>query len=183
LNPEQMERLFSFLFSHFEFDNAYYRTIELNPSSTTLLKLETIKKYNFTRVSFGVQSFHKRTLDTENRTYISPERIKEIVDQAKNLGFQDINTDIILGLNQEQEDHILFSLKELKKVHPYSITIYTILKDMERSIIFQKDEQAFYESVKEIYNHIAKDSEILKEYKNYTWSNILGFKLVSKKHP
>lgn len=183
LSPEQMERLFEYIFENFNFHEEYYKTIEMNPSSTTFEKLDIIRQAGFTRVSFGVQSFNKETLEIENRTYVSPKRIKEIVVYAKNLWFQDINCDLILWLNKEWEKDILFSLREMKWIHPYSITVYTILKDMERSVIYQSDEKTFYEEVKKIYTHILRDSHIEEEYINPAWSNVLGFKLVSKKHP
>jgi coproporphyrinogen III oxidase-like Fe-S oxidoreductase len=40
-----MEELFSYIFSNFEFNEDYCKTIELNPSSTDFQKLDIIKKY------------------------------------------------------------------------------------------------------------------------------------------
>jgi len=67
----------------------------------------------------------------------------------------------------------------MKKIAPYSISVYTILKDMERSIIYKTDADSFYREVKKIYQNIVRDSDITQDYINPEWSNVLGFKLVS----
>jgi len=67
----------------------------------------------------------------------------------------------------------------MKKIAPYSISVYTILKDMERSIIYKTDAESFYSEVKKIYQNIVRDSDITQDYINPEWSNVLGFKLVS----
>lgn len=177
LSEKQMEKLFFYIYKNFKFDSNYYKTIELNPSSTNFKKLDILKKYWFDRISLWIQSFNKKTLDIENRTYVSDKRIKELVLYAKWLWFKDINLDIIAGLNDEWKIEILDNINKLYDIEAYTITVYTILKDMERSIFYKKDKNTFYKEINKLYNDIIYKTYILKKYKRNDWSNVLWFTL------
>ncbi len=183
LSEEQLKRLFSYIFENFNFDNRYYKEIELNPSSTTFEKLDTLKILWFDRVSFWVQSFEKNTLKIENRTYVTEKRVWELVDYAKSLWFHDINLDIIAWLNEETEVEIQTSLKKTLLLKPYGITVYTILKDMERSTFYRDDAESFYEKLGKMYSSILSKTKALFDYEKEDWSNVLGFTLKLKKSP
>ena len=183
LSEKQMEKLFWYIYSNFNFDSNYYKTIELNPSTTNFQKLNILKKYWFDRISLWVQSFNKKTLDIENRTYISSKRIKELVLYAKVIWFEDINLDIIVGLNNEWRAEIFNNINKLYEIEPYTITVYTILKDMERSIFYKKDKNSFYKEINKLYQEIIEKTNITKKYDKNDWSNILWFSLDYKNKP
>ncbi len=183
LSEKQMERLFGYIYKNFKFNDEYYKTIELNPSSITFWKLDILKKYWFDRISIWVQSFNKKTLEIENRIYVSDKKIKEFVDYWKKIWFSDINLDIIAWLNKEWEKEIIDNINKLYNIRPYTITIYTILKDMERSILYKKDKKGFYKNINIIYEKILKKTNILHKYYKSNWSNVLWFILESNNKP
>lgn len=183
LQPQQLKRLFTYVFSNFRFDNNFFKEIELNPSSTNFEKLDVLSDLGFDRISLGVQSFNKETLKIENRTYVPEEKIRELVSYAKSKNFRDINLDIIAGLNKESEEEIYLNLEKTLSIEPYSITIYTILKDMERSVIFQNNPESFYKDIELLYKRVLDTSSFQENYSKEEWSNVLGFTLHHKDSP
>lgn len=183
LNTAQMQDLFSSLFNNFSFSDEHYKTIEMNPSSSSFEKIDTLKTLWFSRISFWVQSFDKKTLQIEDRTYVSPKKIWELVGYAKKVWFDDINTDIIFWLNDEKYEHMLSNLEKMKVIEPYSITLYTILKDMHRSTIFQENQEEFYKNIQNIYSKVLAQSKILENYTQDEWSNVLWMTLYHKSRP
>ncbi len=79
-------------------------TIELNPNSTTVNKLNFYKKIGINRISFGVQTFNKKSLLYVGRLKNKEEakhykkNVFSILKQAKEIGFKNISVDFILGL-------------------------------------------------------------------------------------
>lgn len=180
LSTNQINKLFWYIFSNFKFDKDYYNTIELNPVSTTVEKLLILKQIWFDRISFWVQSFNKEILDIENRTYVSEWKILEYVNYAKSIWFLDVNIDIILWLNKENENGFKYTLSKLKTILPDSITVYTILKDKEKSIFYKEDSELFYKKIKDVYNNALKETWIIDLYDSSSDSHVLWFSLNKK---
>lgn len=182
LNEQQINKLFSYIFSNFSFKEEYYKEFELNPSSTTFGKLELLSKLWFDRISFWVQSFNKNTLKKEDRKYVSEKKVLELVEYAKKLNFLDINIDIIAWLNDEKYNEILDTFSKVKDISPYSVTVYTILKDLERSILFKKSLSEFYEIIDDIYTKLLVETKMLENYYKEDWNKVLWFTLKKKNH-
>ena len=81
-------------------------------------KLETMKRYDVTRISINPQSMNDDTLEAIGRGH-NVSDVKEKFNLARKMGFNDINMDIIIGLPGEGLDcsslplqipvHLLFS--------------------------------------------------------------------------
>ena len=67
----------------------------------------------------------QRTLDTIGRKHTAAETI-EAFRLARNLGFDNINMDLIAGLSGEDPEDFKYTLAELKKLDPDSITVHTL---------------------------------------------------------
>ena len=96
-------------------------TIECNPNSTTKEKLMFYKKIGINRLSFGVQSFNKKALEFVGRinkqeAKIYKKQVMFCLNSAKEVGFENVSADFILGLPYQKK-------KELKgffkKVSPF----------------------------------------------------------------
>ena len=103
-------------------------TVEANPESLSLTKLTLMKKYGVNRLSIGVESTNDKILASINRghTFLDVQRA---IENARNVGFDNINVDLILGLphvsNKELEKDIL-NILSLKPEHIscYSLTVH-----------------------------------------------------------
>ena len=161
LSANQIDRLLTFINDNYNFkkkdtkQREFSHTFELFPSLTNIEKLAILRKYGINRVSFGIQSFNELTLKKENRKYVSPEVLKELVDEAKNLGFKAINVDMIIGLNDEKEQEMVKSLKKLCAIGPTAITLYTIQRNMETSLLYSTA-SAFYKNIEKIFKSLEK---------------------------
>lgn len=98
-------------------------TIECNPNSMTIEKLKKYKDIGINRISFGVQSFNKKSLEFVGRIQGDKKKLSnykklviENLKQAKKLGFDNLSADIILGLPYQKNRHIKKDIKTLSKL-------------------------------------------------------------------
>lgn len=102
-------------------------SVELNPGSVDLPLLETLRRAGVTRLSFGVQSFHDRTLRRIGRCH-TVETACSALAAASRIGFKDIGIDLIAGLPDETEADWRISLETacrfgLKHLSVYALTL------------------------------------------------------------
>lgn len=100
-------------------------TIEGNPES---LDHENLSKYievGVNRLSIGVQSFDDNTLHKLGRIHLSKEA-KEKFFLARNLGFQNINLDLMFGLPGQTIGIWERTLEEAIKLKPEHLSIYSL---------------------------------------------------------
>ncbi|BBK76235.1 coproporphyrinogen III oxidase [Clostridium butyricum] len=93
------------------------------PDTLNKTKLQTMKDCNVTRISINPQTMNDKTLKLIGRTH-SCEDIKEKFHMARQLGFDDINMDIIIGLPGEGHAEVLKTKDEIFKLKPDSITVH-----------------------------------------------------------
>lgn len=93
------------------------------PDTLNKTKLQIMKDCNVTRISINPQTMNDKTLKLIGRTH-SSEDIKEKFKMARDLGFEDINMDIIIGLPGEGHAEILKTKEEILKLRPDSITVH-----------------------------------------------------------
>lgn len=93
------------------------------PDTLNITKLQIMKDYNVTRISINPQTMNDKTLKLIGRTH-SCEDIKEKFNMARQLGFDDINMDIIIGLPGEGHAEFLKTKDEILKLKPDSITVH-----------------------------------------------------------
>ena len=93
LTPQQAERILSQL----EIVPNAEITLEANPETVTLEKLQGFRKAGINRISFGVQTAKQNSLETLGRIH-SNKKVTEAFEAAKTAGFTNISGDVMLGL-------------------------------------------------------------------------------------
>ena len=93
------------------------------PDSITKEKLETMKKFNVTRISINPQTMNDETLKMIGRRHNSKDVIEKF-NLARSMGFNDINMDMIIGLPGEGIKEVLHTKEEILKLHPDSLTVH-----------------------------------------------------------
>lgn len=93
------------------------------PDSITKEKLETMKKFNVTRISINPQTMNDETLKIIGRGHNSNDVIEKF-NLARSMGFNDINMDMIIGLPGEGINEVLRTKEEILKLHPDSLTVH-----------------------------------------------------------
>lgn len=102
-------------------------TTEANPNSATKEWLKTMQDLGVNRVSFGVQSFHDEKLKFLGRAHSSNKAI-EAIKEAHNIGFKNINCDLIYGVANDtmellKKDIDTIASLPVNHVSAYSLTL------------------------------------------------------------
>ncbi len=137
LTAEQLDRLLTCVEEHFDFSHLQEYTVEAGrPDSITREKLEVLKKHNVGRISINPQTMKQETLNLIGRHH-TVDQIKEVFAMARELGFDNINMDLILGLPGETIDDVRNTMEELKVLAPDNITVHSLaIKRAARLNIF-----------------------------------------------
>ena len=140
LNPDQLDRLIRKIKCSFDLQHCIEFTVEAGrPDSITREKLAVLRKHNIDRISINPQTMKQETLDLIGRHH-TVEQIRESFAMARELGFDNINMDLILGLPQESFEDVKNTMEEMKAMAPDNITIHSLaIKRAARLTIFKDD--------------------------------------------
>ena len=126
LEPEELTRLLSYLKKKFDFSTVQEFTVEAGRAdSITREKLEVLKEFGVTRISVNPQTMKEETLKIIGRRH-TVEQVKEAFKLAKEVGFPNINMDLILGLPGETKEDVAHTMEEVKKLVPDSLTVHSL---------------------------------------------------------
>ena len=110
----------------FDTAHALEFTVEAGrPDSITEEKLQVLRDHGITRISINPQTMNQKTLDLIGRRH-SVEMVKERFWMAREMGFDNINMDLIMGLPEEDMDDVRHTLHEVKKLAPDSLTVHSL---------------------------------------------------------
>ena len=106
-------------------------SIEVDPRTVDGGRLEHIAKLGFNRISFGVQDFDPEVQKAVHR--IQPaEQVFRLVEQARDIGFDSINIDLIYGLPRQTPESFARTLKQVQELRPDRIALYAYAHLPER---------------------------------------------------
>lgn len=178
LEPEQLDRLLHAVRDSFDFSHNQEFTVEAGrPDSITPEKLAVLLKHGVTRISINPQTMNQKTLDLIGR-YHTVEQVKETFQMARSMGFDNINMDFIVGLPGETMEDIRFSMEEVQKLNPDSLTIHSLaIKRAARLNIMREQYKDFtIENNEQIMELCAAAAENMgmTPYYMYRQKNIAG---------
>lgn len=126
LEAEQLDDLIKALFMELDLTKIKEFTVEAGrPDTITREKLEVMKKHNVTRISINPQTMNNETLVKIGRDH-NVDDIVRCFNMARDLGFNNINMDIILGLVDENVEMVRNTLERIKELSPESLTVHTL---------------------------------------------------------
>ena len=95
------------------------------PDSLDRNKLALMKENGVTRISINPQSMNQETLDLVGRSH-KVEDIVHVYNLAREVGFDSINMDVILGLPGETAEHMTRTMEGIAALKPENITVHTL---------------------------------------------------------
>jgi oxygen-independent coproporphyrinogen-3 oxidase len=98
-------------------------TFECEPGTLTSHKLKAIREMGVTRLSLGVENFDDHILEINGRAHHSKE-IARAYSYARELGFPQINIDLIAGMVEETAANWRENVRKTIEMSPDSVTIY-----------------------------------------------------------
>ena len=151
LEPYQMDRLLTKIEECFERSYLKEFTVEAGrPDSITREKLEVLRKHGISRISINPQTMNQSTLDIIGRRH-TVEQTVEAFHLARELGFDNINMDLIVGLPGEEYEQVEHTMKEVTALDPDSITVHSLavkraarlnmFKDQYKEMTFTNNQQ------------------------------------------
>jgi len=123
LSSKQLQTLGDAMKAILPWDEVEEVTFECEPGTLTEAKLKAIREMGVTRLSLGVENFDKHILEINGRAHRAKE-IGRAYEAARNLGFPQINIDLISGMLEETDENWNDCIQKAIAMEPDSITIY-----------------------------------------------------------
>lgn len=171
-------------------------TIESNPGEVDQAYLKGLHKLGFSRISFGVQTFNDKSLLSLHRSHNSKAAI-DAVQWAAEVGFTDINIDLIYGLPKQtieeiKENITLVSQLPINHISTYGLQVergtrlYHLVEKELISLPDESLEDRMYETMMqgiqelgferyEISNFAKNGAYSTHNLKYWQYSDYLGF--------
>ena len=148
-------------------------TIEVNPGTATKEKLRDYVEAGINRISIGLQSWNNNLLKMIGRIH-TYEEFLSTYKLAREVGFKNINVDLMIGLPNQTLDDVKKSLEEISKLNPEHISVYSLIVEegtpIEKKIAKGQLKLPNEELEREEYWEVKKFLENLG-YKHYEISN------------
>lgn len=121
-----ISRIFEAIYKNFKVREDAEITIEANPNSITLEKAKEWKNAGINRVSVGLQSSSEKVLKAIGRVHTKKDYINAM-RILKDVGFNSLNTDLMLGLPYQEKDDIKNSIMLAKGLGATHISYYSLI--------------------------------------------------------
>ena len=123
LDDDLFEKLLQMVFPYTKHIEEF--TVEANPESLSLTKLKLMKQYGANRISIGVESTNDEILKAINRHHTFKD-VQTAIKEARNLGFDNINVDLILGLPNVANELLSKDIVNILSLNPEHISCYSL---------------------------------------------------------
>jgi len=131
LSDDELRQLMSMLRRSFNLAPGGEYSIEVDPRTIDETRLKALAELGFNRLSFGVQDFDPDVQKAVHR--IQPaEQVFKLVEQARAIGFDSINVDLIYGLPRQTAESFARTLEQIKQLRPDRIALYAYAHLPER---------------------------------------------------
>jgi oxygen-independent coproporphyrinogen-3 oxidase len=124
----EMEIITNALRSEFDIDPEAEISLEANPGTVDAAHLRGLRRLGFNRVSFGVQSFHDDELRTLERIHDADE-VDDAYRWARQAGFEDVNLDLIYGLQWQTLEGWQANLNRAIAMGPEHLSLYALTQE------------------------------------------------------
>ena len=173
LGSEDIVKIIEAIKERFNLEENCEITIEINPGTITKNKLEDYRKVGINRLSIGLQSTNNRILKLIGRIH-SYQEFLETYEMAKEVGFENINIDLMLAIPTQTEEELLESVQKVIDLNPNHISLYSLILEegTELEKLISKGEYKLLneEIERDMYWKTKKLLEINK-YNHYEISN------------
>lgn len=176
LTAAQLDRLLEFVVDNFDLKDLQEFTVEAGrPDTITKEKLEVMKRYPIDRISINPQTMQDKTLKVIGRNH-SVEEIYQVYHMARELGFDNINMDMIVGLGEETLEDVEDTLRKILALEPDNLTVHALA--MKRASILKQSGEKIKEASQmkemiELSRKYAVEHELYPYYL-YRQKNIAG---------
>lgn len=178
LNPQQLDRLIRKIKCSFDLSDLVEFTVEAGrPDSITREKLMVLRNHGISRISINPQTMKQETLDLIGRHHTVQQTIDSF-NLARELGFDNINMDLIVGLPGESLSDVADTMEIIRKLAPDNLTVHSLAIKRAARLNIQRERYQDFEIVNTA-DHIALTAKVAEEmglfpYYLYRQKNMAG---------
>ncbi len=159
-SPDNLRRILGPMLEQTVIDPGNFdASIEVDPRRTTKEHMAALHELGFRRISLGVQDFDPEVQRIVNR--LQPfEETARVTNEARALGYDSVNFDLIYGLPKQTAESIVMTAKHTLELRPDRIALYSFalvpwIKPTQRSyhdddIPKAGDKRKLYELAREL---------------------------------
>ena len=135
LSAEMLERICAEINNDFDLSHLREYTIEAGRADTvTAEKLRVIKAAGVGRISINPQTFNDDVLKAIGRRHTVDDVVR-VFNEARELGFDNINMDLIAGLTDDTYESFCNSIDRAISMNPENITLHTLALKRSSTIV------------------------------------------------
>ncbi len=123
LTDRQLDRVFRTIHDRFRVSPHAEITVEANPETISVAKLERLRGLGVDRISIGVQSFSRDLLLKLGRRH-SADRAEEAFASAREAGFRNVNLDLMFGVPGQSAADWADTLERAVVLDPEHLSVY-----------------------------------------------------------
>jgi oxygen-independent coproporphyrinogen III oxidase len=123
LSDVELADLMAMLRRNFSFVSGGERSVEVDPRTVSADRLKTLHRLGFNRLSFGVQDFDPAVQKAVHRVQPA-EQVVQLVEAARNIGFESLNVDLIYGLPMQTPESFARTVAQVTALRPDRIALY-----------------------------------------------------------
>lgn len=178
ISAQDIGRIMQAVNTNFDVSKLLEFTVEAGRADTiTREKLEVIKQNGATRISINPQTLNDDVLKTIKRRHT----VKEFYDAyaiAREVGFDNINTDLIAGLPSDTYESFKKTIDEIVKLSPECVTVHCLSVKRSSTLVY-KDEAVYNPEGDVVSKMLEYSGEVLSQngynpYYMYRQSKMAG---------
>ena len=131
LTDDELRELMAMLRRNFSFTPGGEYSIEVDPRTIDVKRLDTLSELGFNRLSFGVQDFDPIVQKAVHRLQPA-EQVFALIKAARERHFDSINVDLIYGLPMQSPESFDRTLAQINELRPDRIALYAYAHLPER---------------------------------------------------
>jgi oxygen-independent coproporphyrinogen-3 oxidase len=120
----QLQRVWQAITEHFEIAPEAELALEVHPGVTQRAQLAWLAEVGFHRISLGVQDLNPEVQQAINR-FQTAEQTWQTLNDARELGFQSVNIDLVYGLPHQTAERFAHTLNEVVQMRPERLAVYS----------------------------------------------------------
>lgn len=173
IDSKEIKRILEKIYSMTLGGNAKEITIEVNPGTVTLSKLQDYQSCGVNRISIGLQTTNNLLLKEIGRIH-TWEQFLETYQLVKQVGIKNINIDLMIGLPKQTIQDLKKSLENVIALDPEHVSVYSLILEegtkLEEMVSSGKLKLPEEELERQMYWYV-KNTLALAGYEHYEISN------------
>lgn len=139
IESNYIKTILEYIYDNFNVDKSNEITIEVNPGTLTMEKAQTYKEAGINRISLGLQTINNNMLKAIGRIH-RVEDFYRSYDILKEVGFSNINVDLIFGLPDQKLQDVLNDVVIVKNLGIEHISYYSLILEPETKMYKLEEE-------------------------------------------